>query len=105
MSTSNLTYQYEALSPWAEVDPKPLRRISSRVKELTGKKIGLFVNNKPAAQSIMNVVEEKLKEKLPSADFSYFIFNRRGEVLEMDLRADFEKWLKEVDTVILGVGD
>ena len=30
---------------------------------------------------------------------------RIAEVLEMDLRADFEKWLKEVDTVILGVGD
>ena len=35
--------QYEVLSPWAEVDPIPLRGISPRIKTLAGKKIGLFV--------------------------------------------------------------
>jgi hypothetical protein len=40
----------EVLSPWVEVDPIPLRGISPRIDNLAGKKIGLFVNYKRAAQ-------------------------------------------------------
>jgi hypothetical protein len=32
-------YQYDVLSPWAEVDPLPLRGISPRLDSLSGKKI------------------------------------------------------------------
>jgi hypothetical protein len=35
-------WQYEALSPWAEVDPIPPRGISPRVDTLAGKKIGFM---------------------------------------------------------------
>ena len=31
---------FEVLSPWAEVDPVPLKGISPRLKSLEGKKIG-----------------------------------------------------------------
>ena len=105
MNTKEFNSQYAVLSPWADVDLKPLRGISPRVRDLAGKKIGLFVNNKPSAQSVMNAVEEKLKKRFPSASFSYFFLKRRGEIADMDLRATFEKWLSEIDTVILGVGD
>jgi len=53
--------QYEVLNPWAEADPVPLRGISPRVKSLDGKTIGLLENLKPAARSILTVLEEKLK--------------------------------------------
>jgi len=38
--------QFEVLSPWADVDPIPLRGISPRLSSLAGKKIGIFVNPK-----------------------------------------------------------
>jgi hypothetical protein len=97
--------QYEVLSPWAEVDPVPLRGITPRVKDLTGKTIGLFVDvGKPgAAAAIQRVVERRLKEKLPTLKF--ITYQGRGEVMETEAKTEFEKWIKEVDTVIMAVGD
>jgi hypothetical protein len=100
-----LNSQYEVLSPWAEADPKPLRGISPRLKDLTGKRIGLFVNRKRASQGIMNTVEAKLKERYPTATFSYFSYGPRGEAAYTEVKAEFKKWVSESDAVVLGVGD
>ena len=56
--------QYEVLSPWAEVDPIPLRGISPRVDTLAGKKIGLFANFKRAAKPICGGDREKTESKV-----------------------------------------
>ncbi len=40
--SKELANQFVALSPWADVDPIPLRGISPRIQNLAGKKIGLF---------------------------------------------------------------
>ncbi len=98
--------QYEVLSPWAEVDPIPLRGISPRVTDLAGKRIGLFRNFKRAARPILTVVESKLKERFPTAEFSWFD-STAANVLETETenRARFEEWAKSVDTVVAAVGD
>ena len=105
MDMGKLSGQYKVLSPWAEVDPKPSRGISPRLKDLSGRKIGLFANYKLAAQGVMSAGEENLKERIPEADFSHFVYPQKGEVFGTDAQAGFEKWISEVDTVILGVGD
>jgi len=97
--------QYEVLSPWAEIDPLPLKALSSRVTDLEGKKVGLFVNNKRAAPLIMAAVEQKLQERFPTAEFSYFHFNDRYEAATGPDKAEFEDWVRRLDAAIAAVGD
>jgi hypothetical protein len=99
-------YQYEVLSPWAEVDPIPLRGISPRVDNLAGKKIGLFANFKRAARPMAAVVEKKLKEKFPTIKTSLFD-STLPNVTETETvnKVKFAAWAKDVDAVIAMVGD
>ena len=104
--TNKANSEYEVLSPWAEADPIPLRGISPRVESLAGKKIGLFRNSKRAAAPLMNVIERRLKEKFPTAEFTEFANLRPNEmIIEQDVKTEFEDWLKGVDAVIATFGD
>ena len=60
MDSSKSNGQYEVLSPWAAADPIPLRGINPRLKDLEGKKIGLYANWKQPARPILTLVERKL---------------------------------------------
>ncbi len=99
-------YQYEVLSPWAEVDLIPLRGISPRVDTLAGKKIGLFANFKRAARPIQAYVEKKLKERFPDSEISLFD-SRLPNVTETETenKEKFTAWAKEMDAAIAAVGD
>jgi hypothetical protein len=99
-------YEYEVLSPWAEVDPIPVRGISPRVDTLAGKKIGLFANFKRAARPIQAYVEKKLKERYPDCETSLFD-SRLPNVTETETanKEKFTAWAKEMDAVIAAVGD
>ncbi len=98
--------QYEVLSPWAEVDPIPLRGISPRVETLAGKKIGLFANFKRAARPIQAAVEKRLKERFPDSETSLFD-SRLPNVTETETenKDKFAAWAKEMDAVVAAVGD
>jgi hypothetical protein len=97
---------FEVLSPWAEADPVPARGITPRVSDLAGKKIGLFRNNKRAAQPLMETVHAKLKAKYPTAEFTSFVNQRANEpIIDQDVKPSFEDWLKGVDAVVAVVGD
>ncbi len=96
---------YEVLNPWADVDPIPSRGISPRLSTLAGKKIGLFINGKRAAPLMMTVVERKLKERFPTAEFTRFRFEPNREVIGTSAEAKFMEWIKGVDTVVGAVGD
>lgn len=99
-------HQYEVLSPWADVDPKPLRGISPRVDTLQGKKIGLFANYKRASRAIVAEVEKRLKERYPGIQTSLF-HSEGANVVETQTEnsARFEAWAKGVDAVVAAVGD
>ena len=98
--------QYEVLSPWAEVDPIPLRGISPRVESLAGKKIGLFVNYKRAARPIGVALEKRLKSMYPSSEISSF-YSLEWNVLESESKnkEKFKAWAQNSDAFILLVGD
>ena len=98
--------QYEVLSPWAEVDPIPLRGISPRVDSLKGKKIGLFANYKPAALPIAQSIEKRLNTMFPDSETSLF-HSRQWNVIESETENQdrCKAWAKGVDAVILVVGD
>jgi hypothetical protein len=97
---------YEVLSPWAEADPVPLKGLSPRLADLSGKKIGLLRNNKRAAEPLLMVAAQKLQERFPTAEFSWY----RGTTFsvsefEPENRQKFEDWIDSVDVVIAAVGD
>ena len=64
--------QYEALSPWGEADPKPLKGISPRLDNLSGKKIGIFANYKRAAIPIAMSLQERIKSAYPDSKVSIY---------------------------------
>ena len=95
---------YDVLNPWAEVDPKPLDGISPRVSDLANKKIGLCLNDKRAGPLIMTVVERKLRERLPSAQFHHLKFRDSLEGAGI-LGDTFEEEASGLDAIITAVGD
>ncbi len=99
--------QYEVLSPWAEVDPIPLKGITPRLADLNGKKIGLLINGKRASRPILGVVERNLKARYPSLNISYFHPGGGAEAEDVEKRekTSLESWVKGVDAIVLAVGD
>ena len=96
-------YQFEVLTPWAEIDPPPFREISPRLDTVAGKKIGLFANIKRAARPMLDEVEKKLKARFPDIQTSVFQapqWNRQ----QAD-RPRFEAWVKGIDAAVAAVGD
>jgi hypothetical protein len=96
----------EVLSPWAEVDPIPLRGISPRIDSLAGKKIGVFVNYKRAARPIGLSLEKRLKTMFPDSEVRFF-YSTEWNVLETETknRDKFGAWAREANAAILLVGD
>ncbi|MBN2318249.1 MAG: hypothetical protein JXR49_04195 [Acidobacteria bacterium] len=98
--------QYEVFSPWAEVDPIPLRGISPRIDSLAGKKIGVFANYKRAALPIAGSLQKRLNALYPDSEISLFHSSEWNVTeIETEDRDKFEAWVKGVDAVILVVGD
>ena len=98
--------QFEVLSPWADVDPVPLRGISPRISTLAGKKIGLFVNPKRAAMPIAESIDKKLKAMYP--DIQTIVFHStEANVNEIETKnkEKFTAWAKGLDAAIAVVGD
>ena len=101
-----MTEQFEVKIPWGDVDATPVRGISPRVADLEGKTIGLYASYKVAAPGILSVVESELKQRVPSAQFSWFSGKDFVEsALTLADQQRLEAWLDTVDTVVAAVGD
>ena len=96
-------YQYEVLTPWAEIDPPPFREIPPRLDTVAGKKIGLFANIKRAAKPMLDEVEKNLKARFP--DVQTRVFQAKQWNQQQADRSRFETWLKGVDAAVVAVGD
>lgn len=103
----NANGEFEILSPWADIDPVPLKGLAPRLTELAGKKIGLFVLSKPAARPILEAVEAKLKQRYPTCETIWYGSNISWIKMQIDSedKTRFEDWVKGVDAVIGAVGD
>jgi hypothetical protein len=98
--------QFEVLSPWADVDPIPLRGISPRIPTLAGKKIGLFVNPKRAAMPIAESIQKRLGAMYPGIQMALF-HSTQANVNEIETKNKdrFTEWVKGIDAAIAVVGD
>jgi hypothetical protein len=99
---------YEVLSPWAETDPLPVEGITPRLPELRGKRVGLFANYKRAAAPMQDAVEAELRARYGNG----LVISRFAQSGSSDAGSSeddgprYAAWLeKEVDTVIVAVGD
>jgi hypothetical protein len=98
--------QFEVLSPWADVDPIPLKGISPRIENLSGKKIGLFVNPKRAALPIAESIDSRLKTMYPDVQtIMYRSYGANVNEIETENREKFTAWVKGIDAAIAVVGD
>jgi hypothetical protein len=100
-----MSTQYEILSPWAEIDPVTVKGISPRLKEITGKTIGFFLNSKIAAEPMSDIIEEKLREKDSSLTFSRFVRIPNISMAETQDKEKYIEWLKGLDAIIYTHGD
>src|SRR3954464_11493792 len=98
---------YDVLSPWAETDPVPLQGITPRLPEIRGKRIGLYANYKRAAVPIQDAVEAELRARFgDEITITRFAQVGSSDCGSSDEGPRFAEWLeKEVDTVIVAVGD
>ena len=98
--------QFEALSPLADIDPIPLRGISSRIQSLAGKKIGLFINPKRAAMPIAESIEKRLKTMYPDIQIIEFHSTEPNvNEIETKNKEKFTAWAKGLDAAIAVVAD
>jgi hypothetical protein len=109
MSDNKSTLQYKVLSPWSEIDPVPLQGISPHLADLNNKTLGFFDNGKPVAIAMLNAAKHKLQEKYPGLTFDWYIHEQRFSYnilqIESQNKANFLKWLHQVDAVVTAVGD
>jgi hypothetical protein len=105
METNLNSNQYEVLTPWAEADQKALKGLAPRISELAGKRIGFLCNSKRAAHPVTIAIAEKLKERFPTYEPSWYFFTKVS-IPEVETNKEkFEKWLEGLDAVIAAVGD
>ena len=107
MDTTKVIPSYEVLSPWAEADPVlPRGLVTERPADLASKKIGLFHIWKRASKPVLEVLEKKLKAEFPNAEFSWYAESQMNTPeIESRNKAQYEDWLKGIDTVIFTYGD
>jgi hypothetical protein len=91
--------QLEVLNPRGAIEAKKTYAPSPRVKDLAGKRVGLYWNSKPGMDNFYTVFEELLKKRYPTATTTLL----RGAFLIRD--DDAEAWQQEIDTFVYGVGD
>jgi hypothetical protein len=97
---------YDVLSPWAETDPLPLQGITPRLPEIHGKRIGLFANYKRAAGPIQDALQRELQARFGEGiAIQRFAQAGSNDVGSSDEGPQFAAWLKEVDAVVVAVGD
>jgi hypothetical protein len=98
-TTQTESITLEVMNPRGEIPPPPFFAPSPRVKELSGKRIGIYWIGKAGGDNFWDGVDELLRGKYSSAT----ILRYRGPFDLGDERA--AKIAKEVDTILYGVGD
>lgn len=89
----------EVLNPRGIIEAKKYYVPSPRVKDLDGKRVGLYWNGKHGLDNFYTVFAELLKKRYPPATTTIL----RGAFLIRE--EDAQDWQDKIDTFVYGVGD
>jgi hypothetical protein len=89
----------EVLNPRGVIEAKKSFIPSPRVKDLAGKRVGLYWNSKHGMDNFYTVFTELLKKRYPTATTTLL----RGAFLIRE--DDALAWQDQIDTFVYGVGD
>ncbi len=92
----------EVLNPRAEIPPVQVLGLIPRLKDLSGKKIGLIDNGKVGAGYFLDAVEEELKKKLPGV--TVLRFKKPGRTTAASPKF-YPEVAKKLDAFIYAAGD
>jgi hypothetical protein len=89
----------EVLNPRGAIELPPVAGPSARIADLSGKKIGLYWNEKQGGNHFWNGIEKLLKEKLPETTvLRYSGAFDIGDAMAVQVA-------RETDAFLYGVGD
>ncbi len=89
----------EVMNPRSDLAPPPIFAPTARVKELAGKKVGIYWLGKAGGDNFFDAFENVLKQKYPTVT----VIRYKGP-LEIGEKMAAQV-AKEVDTLVYGVGD
>jgi hypothetical protein len=89
----------EVLNPTGIIEAKKSFIPNPRVKDLAGKRVGLYWNSKHGMDNFYNVFVELLKKRYPTTTTTML----RGAFLIRE--EDAQAWQDQIDTFVYGVGD
>jgi hypothetical protein len=89
----------EVLNPRGVIEAKKTYSPNPRLKDLDGKRVGLYWNSKHGMDNFYTVFTELLKKKYPTATTTLL----RGAFLIRE--EDAQDWTNKIDTFVYGVGD
>jgi hypothetical protein len=96
------TVMYDPVADSEEAERKP---IAPRLDGIEGARIGLFDNGKPAAEPLLDVVEERLAEAYPSVTVDRYAVAHLNRIKNEEEMASIEAWAADLDAVIGAIGD
>jgi hypothetical protein len=89
----------EVLNPRGVIEAKKAYTPSPRVKDLAGKRVGLYWNSKHGMDNFYTAFAELLKKRYPTATTDLL----KGAFLIRE--EDAQDWVNKIDTFVYGVGD
>ena len=92
--------------PVADSEETELKPIAPRLERIEGARIGLFDNGKPAAEPLLDVVEERLAEAYPSVTVDRYAVDHLNRIKNEEEMAAIQAWAdEEIDACIGAIGD
>jgi len=92
--------------PVADADQTDRKPIAPRLERIEGARIGLFDNGKPAAEPLLDVVEERLEASYPSVTVERYAVDHLNRIKNEEEMSAIEAWAdEELDACIGAIGD
>jgi hypothetical protein len=92
--------------PVADADETDRTSIAPRLEQVEDATIGLFDNGKPAAEPLLDVVEERLADSYPGVTVERYAVDHLNRIKNEAEMAAIESWAdEELDACIGAIGD
>jgi hypothetical protein len=91
--------ELELLNPRGEIEPPPILAPNPRIKDLAGKKIGLYSNSKPGMENFYAAIDQLLQKRYSTV--TTFMLKGSFEIRDEEAK----EFASQIDAFIYAVGD